>query len=834
MSNRDSNSGPEAGGHGRRRAVTSAGTTSGNAQSGTVQLSSTAENSISTRQRSHTSAVVPVPRITFSEDNEPLAVDLSDYQVPYETPPSHRWSISTNGGRAAPTTFQSTGTGLGINLMDLGHHSPPPYSPALIPNPGDGLQDPMSLDSTPFPNYMSALDTTSQASLQPQSPGFMSPAMTNSPAFSTSSFIGNESFRFGPLSDFDSACYNEGVERPGAPPFSRDSSPRPLLSPINTQVIGPMPSYHGSDAFSGSNPDYDDNNALMPSPLEHPYSSAATSPLWSTSQEAQVSGLSSGYPCLSSDTPMFDASSSSLSLQQMSNEQDQSPANSTPTSLTNIPVFNNPTGHLVPEPTSYWHTRRTSEPNPRPYHLDIPANSTTRLTRSLSRNTGGQDRRRGRSRIREVKRNNAQDGISSGIVVPPRSPRSPMPLGSPTLAPPDRGKRIGPMSARGRQDANNRRNYKDTCIGCKVSKIKTLDYTTLYYITPPRLSSVTPSRVLVPLPPTLNLHMLRSTFGRLLSSSVPFIRVSSSSYPSRHLYDIDLQGSLSYLVNDLPPALISTRPFSYFINNLSSDDSDNCISCLRLCDQPSTSQEILNVLHSWTTQQGCFSYSLVGVNSDSIVQQLDPDTAYDRDVIVCAAQVARIVTRKVEKIGLEQLQRLMPDDKKDTRPTTMQPPEPFHVRLLGQLALASRFRCRLWSLPPHSKPPSSDPWHIHIPPSARTECILANHQLARSLYVLHCWLARFVPSQHSLSLAHPSTEISVFRYAGTGKMVQELMSMGETEEGFLEWWCEGEQKVREAEVDAVMVNGDESDEGSGRGRGLMRENVVTSGSDFFI
>lgn len=318
-----------------------------------------------------------------------------------------------------------------------------------------------------------------------------------------------------------------------------------------------------------------------------------------------------------------------------------------------------------------------------------------------------------------------------------------------------------------------------------------------------------------------------------------------SSFPSstQHLYDIDLQGSLNHLSNDLPPALISTRPFSYLINNLSSDDSDGWISCLRPCDQPSVPHGILNVLHPWTTQEGCFSYSLVGPEGGNAVKQLNPETAIGRDVIIAAAQVSRIITRKVEKIGLEHLQRLMPSDKPETRPSYVQPPEPSHVRLLGQLALGLRFRSRLWSRQSHSRtvPTTAAEFpslhQLQIPPAVRSDCILACHQIARSLYVLHCWLARFVPPQHALSLTHPSTEISVSRYPGTGKVVQELMSRGETETGFSEWWNEGDEKVEEAEVEAVVIGDDESgglNGGNSRVRELATGDVTMGGAGLFI
>ena len=329
----------------------------------------------------------------------------------------------------------------------------------------------MVLDYTPYQNYMATFDTPGQTPLQPQSPGFGSPAFGSSPALGSNGFLAANASRFSGFSDLDCmASYTARLEVLGsAASPSRDASPRPSPTPINTRVFGSMPSYYGSE-MSGSNADYEDN-ALMPSPQEHPYSSAATSPMWNISNEGPRLELSPAEPCLPADAMIFGSLSSPLSLNPIANDQDPNPPYNAPLLLYDIPVPQNQVNHLVPAPPNSLHIRRTSDPNPRPDHLDIPTAS-TRLSRSLSRNNGRQSHQRGRSRSRNVSRSRPQDSVPVGYNQSSRVSRSPIPPLSPTLPAPDRGRRQGPMTARQRQDANNRRTHKDTCIGCKVSKIK--------------------------------------------------------------------------------------------------------------------------------------------------------------------------------------------------------------------------------------------------------------------------------------------------------------------------------------------------------------------------
>jgi hypothetical protein len=50
-----------------------------------------------------------------------------------------------------------------------------------------------------------------------------------------------------------------------------------------------------------------------------------------------------------------------------------------------------------------------------------------------------------------------------------------------------------------------------------------------------------------------------------------------------------------------------------------------------------------------------------------------------------------------------------------------------------------------------------------------------------------------------------SLQINTSSYAGAGNQVKELMSKGESDKGFMEWWREGADKARVANMDPIVV-----------------------------
>src|SRR5688572_18676032 len=110
------------------------------------------------------------------------------------------------------------------------------------------------------------------------------------------------------------------------------------------------------------------------------------------------------------------------------------------------------------------------------------------------------------------------------------------------------------------------------------------------------------------MPQSLSLSTLQDNFSCLIRSSFPTIRVSSNNLV---LYDISLAGSILYLSNERNSSLSSHRSWPALINTLSAVFEDGWLDCLTPSYRRKASEDILSILPSWTTQQGCFTYSLV-------------------------------------------------------------------------------------------------------------------------------------------------------------------------------------------------------------------------------
>lgn len=598
-------------------------------------------------------------------------------------------------------------------------------------------------------------------------------------------------------------------------PSLSTASHRPYHLTVNTD-LGNAASFASS---SGSTPGWDFNR----SPMSCASSSVGTSPVPSISD--------SGYPEVPVTNPylneavidesQFPGLGSQQQQQHRHQYQSDDSEHTTPTSFSQIPKLPPPQQNHLEIPASR-QPRRDSDPFPR--RNSLVQGEKVRIKRAVSQ--------KGRqSPFHLADEENLVDllqctGQDASLPLPSQSSRSPTP---------SKGRRTGPMSAIGRAKATDRRVNKDTCVSCKVSRVQcdpskdiwgsctkcasmsslpktngahlcgchsfshkvaslTLDYTTTYWITPSRVTPLTPSRVFVPLPHSLSVSNLTSNFNYLLQRAFPSIRVSSN---ASILYDISLAGSIRYLSNERNSSLSSHRSFPALINTLSAGPEDGWLDLLTPACRLETPERIMSVMPAWTTQQGCFTYSLVSTNTGT-VRQLDPDNALERSFIVSAAQVSRIIGRKVERIGLDKLQNVLPTANKN-KPSPNSPPDPRHVRILGLTALSLRFQLHSWSLPT-AHPPAS----IAIPASTHADCVEAIQWICRSLYVNHCWLRRIVAPVLSLE-ATQHIDCTISSYAGAGRAVSELMSRGESDDGFMEWWTEGAFKVLEAQMDPVVV-----------------------------
>ncbi|KAL2204932.1 hypothetical protein CC79DRAFT_924394 [Sarocladium strictum] len=802
------------------------------------------------RQRSHSSVNPAIPTITVSTDDNvhPLIQSLNGYlpsrgrflggaNQPADSDDHHAFRPKTPQSSAA-----RLGIGLGLTEGFSGSAQQLPELYEIPPQPPHvrrnfnviewNQQTQMAPEFLAFTSYSDRYTTHSPASSPMPSP-LLSSSSFDSPGASPFLDQRHLSFQWPSSAHTDIGIVSGLPEVQGPLDVAglQENTLRPSLT-VATQGLGTYGSLNGSDGFSGSTTEWSDS-ALPRTPLDYTSSSQATSPMPSNYesgfQELPYAGQYLNSEAIIDDTQL-QGFNSEVQLPQQPHQRESSD-DTTPTSIAPLPSFGTSTHLLHPPEGQNHHHRRESDPSPFKSNNQV-LDGNARVSRSRSVVGSLRNRLPERSRSTNKRTNLLSPDLSLA------GEDSQLPLRPSTPANSNKGRRQGPMSEEGRSGATDRRTMKDTCISCKSAKVKctpspgswdvcekcdntgsqlkpnvaqlcgkycflfkvqacSLDYSTIFWITPYRTSSRSPSRLFVPMPASLNLSQLKENFSFAIRVSSPLIRVSCK---SNRLYDISLGGAVKYLSNERNAPLTSQKNWPSLIQNLSETFDDGWLDCLSAGSQLRTLDDILEVLPAWTTQQGCFDYSFVSADGLS-TQQLNPDNLLEKKIIISAAQVSRIITRKVEKLGFQHLQKIIPGDK--WKPSSANPPNINLTRTLGLVALSLRLRYHVWAR--HGVPKITTP----MTSLAHSNCVEAVRWVCRSMYSNHCWLQRWVVPELPASAATPSTEVSISLYAGSSNFVTELMSRGEHHDGFLEWWEEGQSIVRQAGMEPVVYGGEE-------------------------
>ena len=166
---------------------------------------------------------------------------------------------------------------------------------------------------------------------------------------------------------------------------------------------------------------------------------------------------------------------------------------------------------------------------------------------------------------------------------------------------------------------------------------------------------------------------------------------------------------------------------------------------------------------------------------------MDVENMIDRDTIVMAAQLSRIVCRKLEVEAYCHLQKVL------NQWLSLKPNEiAKFVRELGLILLTLRWRVSLRTLL-NDEGTSSDP-------QGKEAFLYRVNRLCNTLYFYYCVMRMKLPSWCSKEDFRGKDSI----YPGTSMPVYEYFPSEESIQGFDAWMLDGLELTREAEVESKM------------------------------
>lgn len=247
------------------------------------------------------------------------------------------------------------------------------------------------------------------------------------------------------------------------------------------------------------------------------------------------------------------------------------------------------------------------------------------------------------------------------------------------------------------------------------------------------------------------------------------IRVSQG---ATKLYDMDLEACHGYL-ESLSRMQPPSTGFHQFIN-LHLQKDDEWRTCVK--DQKPLTN-LLDVLIVWNNMPSRVTYTLVRKNTAVPGHVLDPDSRKDVRVLYAAAQLSRIISRKLELSAYFQLQQDL-----NSGPVCSSP----LVARLARLLLSLRWRLSWWS-----KLGGGGAATEHLDLMEFMERVT---NLCSILYFYYCWMRRLIMVDGGIGRTKTS------RYADTQCEVTERFPEDESWEGFSRWMEEGKEKIDEARV----------------------------------
>ncbi|KEY70369.1 hypothetical protein S7711_11336 [Stachybotrys chartarum IBT 7711] len=243
-----------------------------------------------------------------------------------------------------------------------------------------------------------------------------------------------------------------------------------------------------------------------------------------------------------------------------------------------------------------------------------------------------------------------------------------------------------------------------------------------------------------------------------------------------HLYDLDLSHCRDYLAM-LRLSVPEEHPFQTFLNTQLVQINTDWKLCIK--DSSAVLKNPLSALKSWGTMPSRVTFTTVHKLNRS-ERTLDPDNAADQPIVLAAAQISRIVARKLELLAYSELQRRLISSKKVSTSLLDQ---------LGELLLSLRWRLSRWRSVENESENSGDGTEDDL--QAVLERVKA---LCRILYFHFCSMRRRLPT---FSNTRGSQERRT-RYPNTQCEVEERFPEEESFEGWERWLAEGMNMISEA------------------------------------
>jgi hypothetical protein len=246
---------------------------------------------------------------------------------------------------------------------------------------------------------------------------------------------------------------------------------------------------------------------------------------------------------------------------------------------------------------------------------------------------------------------------------------------------------------------------------------------------------------------------------------------------SGSLYVLDLNQCFDYLSNIHKTQSQSQHNLRGFIDR-EILKADEWLGCVSECDPM---PGILSLLSRWNNMPSRASYDFVALDGSSADLPMNVEDPDDQENIMIAAQLSRIVCRKLEVAGYETLQKVLNNWSKDPPPNQVQ-----FVHQLGRILLTLRWRVSWWEL-------LGDGGATQDAGKERFEYRVIN--LCRVLYFYYCNVKKKLPA-----FANPKGLEGIWSSYADASSIYDDFPKFESIDGFDQWMQRGKELIVEAGV----------------------------------
>ncbi|PTB72734.1 hypothetical protein M440DRAFT_1341330 [Trichoderma longibrachiatum ATCC 18648] len=395
--------------------------------------------------------------------------------------------------------------------------------------------------------------------------------------------------------------------------------------------------------------------------------------------------------------------------------------------------------------------------------------------------------------------------------------------------PKPRGKRVGPLREGNRELATKRRNDRTVCIGCKMAKVMcagredggVCERCASSHSSAPKPFVCAPAsffelvqqgstallalHAIYPLNPSTGLREPLSLPAEIrirdmlhfiddLQQTHGMIRV----YAGRSmLYELNLRACWIYVNSTCPPM---SHPFQQFIDGLKIQKQDGWKACIRDGHGRPMGESLCDALLAMDDMAPWVRYTLVSKDSGTLYADpnsrtetfLSPGDEYHRQVIIVAAQLSRIIGRKLELQFYDHLKKILGNPNICTK----------LVLDVGRTLLSLRRRLVQWKQTCAAASLSATPDHEtcaqeggDTSSSAPSNRVSRIKSLCQVLYVYFCYMRRRLSPDEQEGMR--TTQVW---YPDRVHAVKESFPQYESIEGFEDWLQFKEQPTADAEL----------------------------------